>query len=192
MCFQMEGQRVNVITNGLRQKSVLPPPQPTPFNLQMVDFSFNKPLGINPNVGIRIHCIPYIITFMVMNNKAINPTYSMLLQHPWLLDAKAILDQGTNMVSTKGNVKTIFISNYLNGNVIRSHTVVSYKFIEGVINEGKKILLFYEPNLFSIGMITLPDQAVFEPHTQFHHKLKIVTVDETLAMEKVKTLKIIE
>jgi len=96
------------------------------------------------------------------------------------------------MVNTKGNVKTIFISNYLNGNVIRSHTVVSYKFIEGVINEGKKILLFYEPNLFSIGMITLPDQAVFEPHTQFHHKLKIVTVDETLAMEKVKTLKIIE
>jgi len=41
-------------------------------------------------------------------------------------------------------------------------------------------------------MITLLDQAVFEPHTQFHHKLKIVMVDETPTMEKVKTLKIIE
>jgi len=58
----------------------------------MVDFSFNKPLGINPNVGIRIHGILYIITFMVMNNNAIDLTYSMLLQHPWLLDAKVIHD----------------------------------------------------------------------------------------------------
>jgi len=33
---------------------------------------------------------------------------------------------------------------------------------------------------------------MFEPHIQFHHKLKTVMVDEALAMEKVKTLKIIE
>jgi hypothetical protein len=41
-------------------------------------------------------------------------------------------------------------------------------------------------------MITLHDQAMFEPHIQFHHKLKTIMVDEAPAMEKVKTLKIIE
>jgi hypothetical protein len=66
------GSKVNVITNELRQKLGLPPPQPTPFNLQMAIFSFNKPLGIIPNIRIRIHGILYIATLMVMNNKAID------------------------------------------------------------------------------------------------------------------------
>ncbi len=127
-----------------------------------------------------------------MNNKEIDPTYSMLLQHPWLLDAKVVHDLGTNMVNTKGNVKTIFISKYLSGNITSSHTVLNYKFIEGVIDEEKEILLFYEPTLFSIGMITLPNQVVSEPHIQFQHKLRTVMVDETPTMEKVKSFKIIK
>jgi hypothetical protein len=44
---------VNAITNGLRQKLGLPPPQLAPFNLLMVDFSFIKPLGIVPNIKIN-------------------------------------------------------------------------------------------------------------------------------------------
>jgi hypothetical protein len=78
------GLGVNAITDGLRWKLRLPPPQLVPFNLRMVDFSFNKPLGIIPNIRIRIYGIQYIVTFMVMNNKVVNPTYSMLLGHPWL------------------------------------------------------------------------------------------------------------
>jgi hypothetical protein len=35
----------------------------------MVDFSYNKPLKIIPNIQIRIHGIPYIVTFTFMNNK---------------------------------------------------------------------------------------------------------------------------
>jgi hypothetical protein len=47
------GSRVNAIIDGLRQKLRLPPPPP-PFNLWMANFSFNKPLGIVPNIMIRI------------------------------------------------------------------------------------------------------------------------------------------
>ncbi len=65
---------MNAIAIGLRQKLRLPTPQPTPFNLHMVNFSFNKPLEIVPNIGIRIDDIPYIITFTVMNNKVMDLT----------------------------------------------------------------------------------------------------------------------
>jgi hypothetical protein len=75
---------INAIIDGLRWKLRLSPPQLIPFNLQMVDFSFNKPLGIIPNIKIKIYGIQYMVTFMVMNNKVVGPTYSMLLGHPWL------------------------------------------------------------------------------------------------------------
>jgi hypothetical protein len=44
----------------------------------MVDFSYNKPLGI-----------PYIVTFTI---KVVDPTYSMLLGCPWLRNTKIIHD----------------------------------------------------------------------------------------------------
>jgi hypothetical protein len=115
------GSRVNVIVDGLRRKLGLPPPQPIPFNFKMVDFSFNKPLGIVPNIKIKIHGILYIVTFMVMNNKTINPTYSMLLGHPFLQDAKVIHDWGTNMVTIEGNgtINIVSVSKYLSGNIRR-------------------------------------------------------------------------
>jgi hypothetical protein len=93
----------------------------------MVDFSFNKSLGIIPNIRIKIHGISYIITFMVMNNKVVDPTYSMLLRHPWLWNTKVIHDWGTNMVTIEGNgtVKTIFVSKYLNGNIRRPQIIIS-------------------------------------------------------------------
>ncbi len=75
---------MNAITDGLRRKLGLPPPQPAPFNLRMADFSFNKPLGIVPSIRIKIHGILYIVTFTVMNTKAVDPTYSMLLGLLWL------------------------------------------------------------------------------------------------------------
>jgi hypothetical protein len=58
----------------------------------MAKFLFNKPLKIVPNIRIKIHGIPYIITFMVMNNKVMDLTYSMLLGCPWVQDAKVIHD----------------------------------------------------------------------------------------------------
>jgi CO dehydrogenase/acetyl-CoA synthase delta subunit len=87
----------------------------------MANFSFSKPLGTVPNIKITIHGMPYIITFMVMNNKLVDLTYSMLLKCPWLWDAKVIHDWGTNMVTIEGNiiVNTIYVSIYLSGNIRR-------------------------------------------------------------------------
>jgi hypothetical protein len=41
-------------------------------------------------------------------------------------------------------------------------------------------------------MITFHDQEVVEPHNQFKHELGMVVMDETLVMEKIKTLEIAE
>jgi hypothetical protein len=41
---------MNAIVNGLKRKLGLPPHQLVPFNLKMGNFSYNKPLGIIPNI----------------------------------------------------------------------------------------------------------------------------------------------
>jgi len=64
------------------------------------------------------------------------------------------------MVTIKGNgiVKIIFVSKYFSGNIKRPHMVINYNFIEGVIDdEEEKIMLSYEHDLLSIGMITFPN-----------------------------------
>lgn len=43
---------MNAIVNGLKWKLGLPPHQHGPFNLKMDNFSYNKPLGIIPNIQI--------------------------------------------------------------------------------------------------------------------------------------------
>jgi hypothetical protein len=62
--------------------------------------------------------------------------------------------------------------------------------MDRVIDEKEGIRLSSKLDLFSIGMITLLDQTIVEPQIQFKHELGTVVVDETLAMEKVKTLHI--
>ncbi len=47
-----------------------------------------KPLGLIKDLEIFVHGIPYIVTFIVINNNVINCSYSMLLGRPWLRDAK--------------------------------------------------------------------------------------------------------
>jgi hypothetical protein len=51
----------------------------------------------------------------------------------------------------------------------------------------RKFYLAFELNLFSIGIITQPNQMVKGPKIQFKQP-RMVMVDETLAMEKAKTL----
>lgn len=125
-----------------------------------------------------------------MNNKAVDPTYSMLLKRPWLWDAKMIDDWGTNMVTIEGNdiMNIIFVSKYLNGNIRKPQMIVSYNFIERVTHEEDEILLAFELDLFSIGIFTQPNQMVKRPQIQFKHELGTVVVDETVALEKIKNL----
>jgi hypothetical protein len=58
----------------------------------MVNQTITKPLGLIKYLKIFVHGIPYIITFIVVNNNVLDFNYSMLLGHPWLKDAKVSHD----------------------------------------------------------------------------------------------------
>jgi hypothetical protein len=51
-----------------------------------------KPLKIIKKLKIHIHGIPYVATFIVLQNIVVDSNYSMLLGRPWLRDAKATHD----------------------------------------------------------------------------------------------------
>jgi hypothetical protein len=97
------GAIVNIIIKKLRTKLGLPKPRPTPYLLRMVDQSMTKPLGIIKNLKIHIHGIPYVTTFIVLQNNVVHSNYYMLLKRPWLIDAKDRHDQGNNVIIIKGN-----------------------------------------------------------------------------------------
>jgi tetrahydromethanopterin S-methyltransferase subunit G len=86
------GTSVNVIIKNLRTKLCLTKPRPTPYHLRMVDQNMTKPLGIIINLKIHIHGIPYIATFIVLENNVVDSNYFMLLGRPWLRDAKVTHD----------------------------------------------------------------------------------------------------
>jgi hypothetical protein len=73
------------------------------------------PLGINKNLKIHMHCIPYIATFIVLKNSVVDSSYSMLLARPWLKDAKVTHHWGNNVIIVQGNgiIRTISINRNL-------------------------------------------------------------------------------
>ncbi len=56
-----------------------------------------------------MHGIPYIATFTILYNIVVKFSYSMLLNRPWLMDAKVTHDWENNMITIQGNgiIKTI-------------------------------------------------------------------------------------
>ncbi len=92
------GFGVNIITENLKVQLGLPKPNPTPYNLHMVNHIIVKPLGLIRDLKIFINGIPYIVTFIVINSNVLDSNYSMLLKHPWLKDTKVSHDWGTIML----------------------------------------------------------------------------------------------
>jgi hypothetical protein len=45
-----------------------------------------------------VHGIPFVITFIVLQNSVVNCNYFMLLGRPWLKDAKVAHDGDNNVV----------------------------------------------------------------------------------------------
>jgi len=76
------GASVNIIIENLKTKLGLPKPRPTPYHLKMVDQNMTKPLGIFRNLRIHIHGIPYVVTFIVLQNNVVDSNYFMLLGKP--------------------------------------------------------------------------------------------------------------
>jgi hypothetical protein len=62
-----------------------------------------RPLGIIKNLKIQIHGISYVATFIVLQNSVVNSSYSMLLERPWLRNAKVKHDWGNNVITNQGN-----------------------------------------------------------------------------------------
>jgi hypothetical protein len=74
---------VNIIINNFITNLGLPKPRPIPYHLRMVGWSMNTPLIIIINLKIHIHGIPYVATFTVLQNNAVDFNYYMLLRRPW-------------------------------------------------------------------------------------------------------------
>jgi hypothetical protein len=53
-------------------------------------------VGLICDLNIYVHYIPYVIKFIVLHNKVIDVSYSMLLKRPWLLDVKVAHDLENN------------------------------------------------------------------------------------------------
>jgi hypothetical protein len=70
------GASVNIITKNIRTKLGLPKPKPTPYHLRMANQSMTGPLRIIRNLNIHIHGIPYVATFIVLQNSVVDSIYS--------------------------------------------------------------------------------------------------------------------
>ncbi len=87
------GFGVNIITKNLIVQLGLSKRNPPPYNLHMVDQTIPKPLGLITDLKIFVHGIPYMVTFIVINNNVIDTNYSMLLGCPWLKDANSLIGE---------------------------------------------------------------------------------------------------
>jgi hypothetical protein len=87
------GLGVNIITKLFCNKLGLPKPKHALYNLRMVDQTTIKLIGLMQNMKILVYGIPYVMTFMVLQNNALDANYLMLLGKMWnLWDAKVSHD----------------------------------------------------------------------------------------------------
>jgi hypothetical protein len=123
----------------------------------MIDQTTTKLIGLIKDLKIYVHNIPYIITFIVLQNNVVNFCYSMLLEKPWLKDTKVAHDWGNNIVTIQGNgtIKTIIVTKHLGGEVKKPKVLLCYNYQNGIIDEKEDIIFVEEPNLFSIRTIGL-------------------------------------
>jgi hypothetical protein len=131
---------------------------PAPYNLHMVNETIAKPLDLIKDLKIFVHGIPYIVTIIVINNNFLDSSYSMLLGHPWLKDAKLSHDWGNNIVIIQGTciVRTIPIIKKLGGQTKRPEVLMCYDFHFGISNEKKDVMFAIELNMFSLRIIIIP------------------------------------
>jgi len=75
-----------------------------------------------------------------------------------LHNARVTHDWGNNMIIIEGNgiVQTISTTKHLDSNTKRFEVLLCYDLMESIINEKEEIFFIAKPNLFTIGIITLP------------------------------------
>jgi hypothetical protein len=80
--------RVNLIIEEERIRLGMQIKFPALHRLHMVDQAIVQPIGINWNVRTHINGILFFIMLMAIWNKEVHEAYNMLLDCPWLIDAK--------------------------------------------------------------------------------------------------------
>ncbi len=128
------GSRIHIIVELLKLRLGLPKPKSTPYNLRMEDQTTTKPMGLMKDLKVYVHDIPYITTFIILQNSVVDSSYSMLLGRQWLRYAKVVHDWGSNIVTihSKG---TITITKCLGGEVRRPKMLLCYDYQNGITNE---------------------------------------------------------
>jgi hypothetical protein len=108
-------------------------------------------LGLIRDLKIFIHGIPYIVTFIVINNIVIDSSYSMLLGHPWLKDAKVSQNSGTNIVIIQGTciIITIHVTKKLSVQTKRPKILMCYDFHSGIFDDEEDMMFTTKLDLFS-------------------------------------------
>jgi hypothetical protein len=144
--FLNGGYRVNIITKKLKVQLGLSKPKPTPYNLLMVDQTIVKPFGLIKDLTIIIHGIPNVITFIVIQSKILESSYSMLLGHPWLKDAKMSHDWGNNTITIQGisTIRTIHVTKKLGTPTKHLEVLVCYDFHCGIYVEEEDLIFATE------------------------------------------------
>jgi len=151
------GCGINIITEPLRLRLGFPKLKLVPYNLRMVDQTTIKPVGLIKDLKIYVRGIPYIIMFIILQNRVVDSNYSMLLGKPWLRDVKMTHDWGSNIVTIQGNgtIKSITVTKHLGGEIKRPEVLLCYDYQNGIIDAKEDIIFTIEPKLFSIGIISL-------------------------------------
>ncbi len=126
----------------LRLRLGLLKPKHALYNLKMAYQITIKPLGLIRDLKTYVHNIPYITTFIILQNNVIYSNYSMLLGRPWLKDVKVAHDWGSNIVTIQeiGTIKTITITKCLGGEIRKPEVLLCYEYQNGIINEEKYIM----------------------------------------------------
>jgi hypothetical protein len=65
--------------------------------------NITKLVGLIKDLGMYVHGIPHIATFIILQNTIVDLNYFMLFGRPWLGDANVAHDQGNNMIMIQGN-----------------------------------------------------------------------------------------
>jgi hypothetical protein len=123
----------------------------------MADQTIVKVLGLIKDLKILIHRIPYAMTFTIIQSSVLDSSYSMLLGHPWLKDAKVSHDWGNNIITIKGTdiVITIFVIKKVGAPTKHPKMLVCYDFHFGISNKEEDLIFATKPGLFSIGTIVV-------------------------------------
>jgi hypothetical protein len=96
----------------------------------MANQTIIKPLGLIKVLTILVHGIPYVVTFIVIQSNVLDYNYYMLLDHPWLRDAKVFHDWGNNTIAIQGIsiIKTILVKKKLGTPTKRPKVLICYDF----------------------------------------------------------------